>query len=117
MIGPLLSSWKDEVRLYRRRGHDGHARFLQSLIEEAEAFIDDHDSATFNLSEGAEASGYSASHLGWLIREGRIPNAGRPNAPRIASKDLPLKPGQVASASAEAHLDPTQIVRLAINQE
>ena len=36
-------------------------------------------------------SGYSADHLGRLVRDGKIPNAGRPGAPRIARSHLPRK--------------------------
>ena len=39
----------------------------------------------------ARESGYSADHLGRLVRDGRIPNAGRPGAPRIARSHLPRK--------------------------
>jgi hypothetical protein len=41
-------------------------------------------------------SGYSADHLGELVREGKIPNAGRKNAPLIRRLDLPMKAGRRA---------------------
>ena len=47
--------------------------------------------ATLSLVEAASESGYSADHLGRLVRDGKIPNAGRPGAPRIARKHLPRK--------------------------
>jgi len=46
-----------------------------------------------NLQQAAEESGYSADHLGRLVKDGEIPNAGRTKAPRILRKDLPRKPG------------------------
>lgn len=45
-----------------------------------------------SLAEAASESGYSVEHLGRMVRQGRIPNAGRPNAPRIRLGDLPRKP-------------------------
>lgn len=41
------------------------------------------------LKESADESGYSIDHLGWLVRRGRIPNAGHRHAPRIKREDLP----------------------------
>ena len=41
--------------------------------------------------ETARRSEYSADYLGRPVRDGKIPNAGRPGAPRIALKDLPRK--------------------------
>ena len=50
--------------------------------------------------EAARRSGYSADHLGRLVRNGKIPNSGRPGTPSIARRDLPRK----ASALAEPRL-------------
>ena len=50
-------------------------------------------SELLSLTEAARLSGYSADHLGRLIRQGIIPNAGRTHAPAIQRSDLPLKPG------------------------
>lgn len=36
-------------------------------------------------------TGYSPAHLGRLVREGKIPNHGRTNAPRVRRGDLPVK--------------------------
>lgn len=45
------------------------------------------------LRDAARESGYSEDHLGELLRQGKITNAGRPHAPRILRRDLPKKPG------------------------
>ena len=45
------------------------------------------------LDEAAEASGYSKDHLERLIRDGKIPNAGRLHAPRIRRHDVPRRVG------------------------
>ena len=46
------------------------------------------------LQEAAKESGYGADHLGRLVRDGKIQNAGRRNAPRILRSDLPVKRGR-----------------------
>ncbi len=43
---------------------------------------------------------YSADHLGRLVREGKLPNAGREGAPRIRLQDLPRKANGAASKVA-----------------
>ena len=76
--------------------------------------IADHDDTALTLAQAALESGYSASHLGRLVRSDTIPNVGGPNAPRIRRKDLPRK---VAPRQASGHLDRTQIVRSAIEKD
>ncbi len=49
------------------------------------------------LTEAARESGYSRDHLGRELRAGRIPNVGRPNAPRIERRFLPHKAGALPS--------------------
>jgi hypothetical protein len=46
---------------------------------------------TMSLTEAAERTGYSANHLGRLVRQGKLPNAGRKNAPRVRLRDLTLE--------------------------
>ncbi len=46
-----------------------------------------------NLTQAAEESGYSDDHLGRLVKDGTIPNAGRPGAPLIRRGLLPRKAG------------------------
>lgn len=115
MITPLLERWRDEARLLRKRSCPHQANLIESLVEEAQVFLADQSEETVNLQRASELSGYSAAHLGRLIRQGKIPNAGRPGAPRIALKDLPRK--RVAQDVSAPHIDRTQIVRLAINEE
>ena len=66
------------------------------------------------LEQAATESGYSADHLGRLLREKKIPNAGRTHAPRILRRDLPRKLGGLTSRRADLHLvgaDPRQVAR------
>ena len=44
-----------------------------------------------SLVDAAQVSGYSADHLGSLVRQGKLPNVGRKNAPRVRRTDLPIK--------------------------
>ncbi len=90
-LGILSEEWRRRAETLRRYGGDAPAAALDACAAELDAALHRQDHAILTLTEAAEESGYSASHLGRLVREGTIPNAGRPGAPRIALKDLPLK--------------------------
>jgi hypothetical protein len=47
------------------------------------------------LQAAARESGYSADHLGRLIRSGRLTNHGREHAPKVKRCELPRKPAKV----------------------
>ncbi len=114
MISELLEQWRAETALFRRRGLHQAADVAESYAADLEAAVHAYERTTLTLTEAATESGYSASHLGRMVRDGTIPNAGRANAPRIAMKDLPRR---LANPGDQGHLDRTQIVRLAIKQE
>ncbi len=72
------------------------------------------------LTEAAEESGFSADHLGRLVHDGKIPNAGRPGAPRISRRHLPRKTGAAKSRLAAKpplrEISTAQIVQSVIEQ-
>ncbi len=55
------------------------------------------------LEEAARRSGYNAGHLGRLVRQGKLPNAGRPYAPRIRAGDLPKRAKNLARPTIERY--------------
>ena len=57
-----------------------------------------------SLTEAAKRAGYSADHIGRLVREGKVPNVGRKNAPRVRARNLvaQLKP-KLAAPSGKAY--------------
>ena len=71
------------------------------LAEQLLGGIKRQEETHLTLQEAADLSGYSADHLGRLVREGKIPNAGRPKAPRIARRDLPRKTGDILPVAEE----------------
>ena len=94
----LPADWRRKAKSLRRYGGETPATAIERCAEELEATLVERDETTLSLVEAARESGYSRDHLGRLVRDGKIPNAGRPNAPRIARRDLPRK------APAEAPL-------------
>jgi hypothetical protein len=94
-IAALVESWRGEAALYRRRGLHTTATLVESMSDELEIHLRQAAHETVSLTEGAELSGYDPDSLGRMIREGKLENVGRKNAPRIRVLDLPRKPGCV----------------------
>lgn len=100
---------RDELR--RLHALVDGATLCEELLSELDRLADDSTGELLSLTRAAVESGYSADHLGRLIREGKIPNAGRQHAPRIRRADLPMKAGALRSARPRVILDRTQIAR------
>lgn len=96
----LPANWRKRAKALRRYGGEPPALALERCADELEDTLVARDETTLSLVEAARESGYTADHLGRLVRDGKIPNAGRPGAPRIARVDLPRK----APAAAEPRL-------------
>ncbi|MCY4399183.1 MAG: hypothetical protein OXE96_07595 [Gemmatimonadetes bacterium] len=90
-VTSLPATWRKRAKGLRRYGGETPATALERCADDLEATLVEQDETTFSLVEASRESGYSADHLGRLVRDGKIPNAGRPGAPRIALKDLPRK--------------------------
>ena len=96
-------------------------QLVEDLLEDVEAVFDADTNDHLNLTEAAEASGYSADHLGRLVRDGAIANLGRKNAPRIRRGDLPRK--RSAPLPSENRTprfvgaSPTQIARAVVTSD
>ncbi len=89
----LVARWRDEAATLRRRGAVAQAVAVESCADDLEAAFRERDETLLNLTEASRLSGYSSGHLGRMVRDGIIPNVGRPNAPRIRRVDLPRKVG------------------------
>ena len=115
----LPSAWRQKADWLRRYAPEVAAAFAQCATD-LQAALDVAASELLTLREAAQVSGYSADHLGRLIREGRLQNHGRPRAPRLCRAELPHKapavahprpipqllgatPRQVAQAVASSH--------------
>ena len=97
-VEDLPADWRNQAKALRRYGGEIPAVALERCADDLDATIRERDETTLTLTEAGRESGYTREHLGRLVRDGKIPNAGRPNAPRIARRHLPRK------APAEAPL-------------
>lgn len=114
-VSTLPLTWKTRPRTLRLWGAaDEAATAWEAAATELESALAESGEQPLNLQAAASESDYSAEHLGRLVRQGKIPNAGRPNAPRIRLSDLPRKPGFVPGLygnGRQPHLAKGEIAR------
>jgi hypothetical protein len=96
----LAEQWRASADLYERDQATGPlAPLYRKLAGELEAWDRDGANEALTLREAAQESGLSTDHLGRLIRDGRIPNAGRHGAPRVLRSDLPRRVTRLPSST------------------
>ena len=90
----------DEFRTSWEKRRDDYARLpaqvnAASLIEQMLGELNEvtarETTQLLTLTQAAHVSGYSADHLGRLVRSGKLTNYGRRHAPRVRSGDLPRR--------------------------
>lgn len=89
----LAEEFRMKAAQFLELGAEAQARTLEFCANRLEGYIREWEAEPLTLQEAAEESGYAPDHLSRLIREGTLPSAGEPYAPRIRRKDLPHKPG------------------------
>ncbi len=98
-MNPLLNlaeEWRTHGEMLARYGDKRGATACDLHARQLAAAWAEWQSETLTIAQVATDSGYSQEHLRRLVREEEIPNAGRPNAPRIRRADVPKKPGRLA---------------------
>lgn len=94
LLANLPEEWRTLAAQQRRFGAEAQARILEYCADELWGVLRAADDELLTLHRASEQSGYTADHLGRLIREGKLPNAGRKARPLIRRKDLPIKPAR-----------------------
>lgn len=90
---PLPETWRKEAEKLRRIEQASPAAVYELCADEFDNWWREYGDVVLNLQEAARESGYSPHHLGRVVRQGKIANAGCENAPNIRRRDLPRKPG------------------------
>lgn len=99
----LSSRWREQASLLRQHRLERDAAWLEDRADELERALTESETELVSLAEAARISGYSADHLGRLVRDGKLANLGRPQAPRVRTRDLPRK-AQLTRGGAALHL-------------
>lgn len=117
VVDALRQRWltrRDELR--RLHALVDGATLCDELLGELDRLADDAANELLPLRRAAAESGYTADHLGRLLREGKLANAGRANAPRIRRGDLPRKPRRAVAAGPERAYDPDADARSLVSR-
>jgi hypothetical protein len=85
---------------------------VSSIREIRAAYMD----KPLSLIEASERSGYCPDHIGRLVRDGTIPNVGRPNAPKVRARDLPAKPKKKLAAGQALAYNPDADARSLVSK-
>lgn len=110
-INGLIETWLTTAPLFRKHGQEGIAVAYEKCAEDLQEALSAHQHEVLTIKQAAEEAGYSEGHLRRLVRDGKIPNAGRFNSPKISRKDLPApKPG-VDPIRLTGQFDEERIVR------
>lgn len=88
----LEARWSAQREAFRCSGAlvDG-ARVIDLFLNDLANVNQSEADELLTLRAAASWCGYSVEHLARLIRQGRLPNAGRKGAPRIRMRDLPSR--------------------------
>jgi hypothetical protein len=89
--GDLPAQWRQRAQFLSDYGDPHVGRLWVTAAAELDEALKVLGEETLTLVEAAKLCGYTADHLGSLVRKGKIPNAGRSDAPRIRHGDLPRK--------------------------
>ena len=82
------------------------ARICDEVLVDFGKVLETESNAALTLGEAAARSGYTAGHLGRLVRQGKIPNAGQSRSPRVRVVDLPARPSAVVAERRPRKYDP-----------
>ena len=113
----LMAQWQANGKVLRSFGATSQAEAVERCAMELEQALADEEGELLSLQQAARISGYSADHLGRLIRQGLLRNDGRPRAPRVRRGDLPRKAATLPLQASDLHLlgaDPRQVARAVV---
>lgn len=111
----LLARWQSRRTEWKRLGAQVEgAAVADEVLADLALLEESEGDEVLSLAAASLESGYSRDHIARLIRQGAIPNAGRPNAPSVRRRDLPRKAASLQSQQ-ENGISRAQIARSVVN--
>ena len=86
-----IAAWQEQAEQFEKHGCAEAAATYRIAADDLEKELQDCGDTALNLTQAAQESGYSREHLGRMVRDEKLPNAGRPSGPKIRRRDLPIK--------------------------
>jgi len=91
-IDQLAASWREEAASLAFWPQNEQAvKALELAADQLDQALAAYGEDILTLAQAARVSGYSHDHLARMLRESPELNAGRPGAPRIRRRDLPVR--------------------------
>lgn len=116
-LSDLVTEWQARAANLRRWGAgEPCASAYELAATELQSALCELGDDLLSLREAALVSGYSVDHLGRLIRQGKLANAGRPNAPRVRRGDLPIKASAQLASTTGQRYDPQTDARTLLSR-
>jgi hypothetical protein len=118
-LSALIETWTREAAQARERfGLASHAHLILTHVEDLEAAISETNDELLSLTDAGSETGYSASHLGRLVKAGTLTNHGTQSRPKVRRGDLPMKRSSQGLREVETSLNlcstRTQIARAVV---
>jgi hypothetical protein len=80
------------------------APLAREIVSSIRAIRETSLDESLSLTEASRRYGYTADHIGRLVREGKLLNVGRKNAPRVLARDiLALRKPKLAPPQSKAY--------------
>jgi hypothetical protein len=114
-IAALPACWLARSDDLRRHAAEGAACAYEYAANELAKALQLQVEACLTMKDAARVSGFSAEHLARLVREGKLPNAGRLGRPRVRVGDLPQKRPAIAAKLAPLY-DPVTDARALVSR-
>ena len=104
-LDECLTWWTDVVAPFIAAvgGQPGSVALINTIVADVRSFADSEQPVT--LTRAAALTGFSADHLGRLIKFGRLTNHGRKHAPRVKLSECPRKPAIASSAGPRYNVE------------
>jgi hypothetical protein len=115
-LDTLRTKWRVRREEFARfRATVDGATLCDELLADLDSALLMRDEEVLTLRDAAALSGYTVDHLARLIRQGKLPNAGRNRAPRVRRRDIPIKANSTSRGgdtdSYNARSDARSLVR------
>jgi len=88
-LADIRQAWAERREEWRRLGvYVNGAKLCDDFLADLDRMAREDTEELITLTEAARVTGFHPDSIGRAIRDGRVPNYGRPNAPRVRRLDV-----------------------------
>ncbi len=92
-VDKIFEIWSKRRDEFKKLGVSVNgAAICDQILADLNHLEQDQRNLVLSLREASERSGYSGEHLARMVRQGKLPNAGRKHSPKVRLGDLPRRP-------------------------